>query len=267
MAADLNGKSARRSIMANRHLREAQAFSLDDGPTSLMGSPKRMEKPVETAKAPAEIREYMDTGRRLNILGQSDPSFPRVSSALKCWDLFCNHTCRTRNSYVDPHFPNAELAILTWSSFLPAGRTFRMYLSHLVQLKGRQLNDCDATSRYAGRVKAAVKGQSKSKDCCIAARPVVSKDHLCRSVRASSSRHEFSLLVILGWIILLCVKSAALQMMRGAPPGNMPGTAQVNSHSVRGPVGGCLVLKLRRRRHMTPGSAPKRSCRRKVCDP
>ena len=42
---------------------------------------------------------------------------------------------------------------------------------------------------------------------------------------------------------------------------------QANSQSARGVVGGCLALKLRRRKHMASGAIRKRSCCREGYDP
>ena len=43
-----------------------------------------MRKLIEAAGAPAEIRERMVPGRRLNTRGQPYLSFPRVSFGRKC---------------------------------------------------------------------------------------------------------------------------------------------------------------------------------------
>ena len=83
-------------------------------------------------------------------------------------------------------------------TFLPAGRTFRMYLAHLA--KGRQPNDCDATSWYTQSVVAATKWRPKSKDCPFAARPAISKGQLCQLVRTFSFCDVFTLRASIGWI-------------------------------------------------------------------
>ena len=62
-----------------------------------------------------------------------------------------------------------------------------MYFSHLG--KGRQLNDCDASSWYTDRAEAAANGFSKSKDCSFGARPAVSTEQLCKLVRTFFFRH------------------------------------------------------------------------------
>ena len=72
MAATLKGDAAEGSKLELHNAREAQALSLDEEGASLGGLPKRMKKLVGTAWAPAGIRECMDSGRGLNILGQSD---------------------------------------------------------------------------------------------------------------------------------------------------------------------------------------------------
>ena len=70
-----------------------------------------------------------------------------------------------------------------------------MYLAHLV--KWRHLNDCDATSWYTDRLKAAAKALPESKDCFFAARPAISKDQLCQFVRTCSLRDESALFAAL----------------------------------------------------------------------
>ena len=76
-----------------------------------------------------------------------------------------------------------------------------MYLAHPV--KGCQLNDCGATSWYTDRAKAAAKGQSRSKDCSVAARLAVPKDQLRQLVRTFFLRDEFTLLAVLRWMLVL----------------------------------------------------------------
>ena len=51
------------------------------------GSTERATKLAEAASSRTQIREYVDSGRGRNILGQSDSSLACVSSGLKCWDL------------------------------------------------------------------------------------------------------------------------------------------------------------------------------------
>ena len=118
-------------------LSEAQMLSLGEENAPFGGPPKRAGKLVKSEVAPAEIRECMGSGRRLNILRRSDLSLERLSSGLKRRGIFCD-------LFLIPRFPTTELAVLGRSSVFPAGRTFRMYLSHLVT--GRQLDYFDATS-------------------------------------------------------------------------------------------------------------------------
>lgn len=107
MAAELKGESAGSSIIGSHHLREARAFGFDEERGSLGGPSKRTRKLVEAARAPAEIRGYMDSGGRLNILRQFDRRVACVSAGLKCWGLFCDLN-------MVPRFPPAELALLRW---------------------------------------------------------------------------------------------------------------------------------------------------------
>ena len=93
------------------------------------------------------------------------------------------------------YFPPTEFAVLRWTSYSSAERTLRMFLAHLV--KGRHLNDCDATSWYTDRLKAAAKALPESKDCFFAARPAISKGQLCQLVRTCSLRDKFALFAAL----------------------------------------------------------------------
>ena len=102
-----------------------------------------MHKVVESAGAPAGIREYADTGGRLTFWKQADLSVACVSSGLEFWSLFSDLN-------MIPHFPPSGLAGLRRRSSFPLGRALHMYLSHLV--KGRQPNDCDPTSWYPKRI-------------------------------------------------------------------------------------------------------------------
>ena len=179
MAAELLGNSADESNLGEHHRREVRRLSLGDALASLGGPSKRMKKLIDAARAPAGIREFLDSGRKLKLLRQTDLSFQRISSGLRCWGLFCDLNML-------PHFPPTELAVLRWSSFFSAGRTFRMYLAH--PAKGFQLNNCDATSRYTGRVKAAAGGLCNLKNCPFAARPAASRGQL-RQLRDAFRRN------------------------------------------------------------------------------
>ena len=110
-------------------------------------------------------------------------------------------------------------------------------------------------------------GLSKARDCSFAARSAVSPGQLCQLVRTFSLQDEFTLFAVIGWILLLRIKSEAIPTRRKIPTENMSEFCQAGSHSVLGMVGRRLVLKLRRRRHMAPGSILKRSrfCEAKIC--
>ena len=127
-----------------------------------------------------------------------------------------------------------------------------MNLAHLAE--GRQLDDCDATSRCTDRVEATAEGLSKSVDCAFDARPAVTKEQPCQLARTCSLRYEFALLVVASWIFLLRVESRAILVWRGEPTENMSGMGQVRSHSVQGMAGGHFALKLLRRKLMDPGA-------------
>ena len=79
MAAELGGESAEISRKRSRHIREAQASS-SGREQAYSGGPTK-----STRQSATKIREAMDSGRSLNILGQSDLSFPCFGSCFKCW--------------------------------------------------------------------------------------------------------------------------------------------------------------------------------------
>lgn len=122
LAAEFKGDSAEESSVGTHHLREAQKLTLDDDQATPGAPAKRMGKLIEAAKAPAEPREYMDSGRGLNVLGRTDMSLQWVGSGLKCRGRF-------RDPNMIPHFLPTELAVLRRSSLFSAGRTFRTYLA------------------------------------------------------------------------------------------------------------------------------------------
>ena len=124
-----------------------------------------MTKLTEVARTPAEIREFLDSGRSRNIFRRTDLSSQCVGSELKCWGL-----------PLDPNAISMRFR-LPLVGRPPRGRTFRKFLAHLV--RGRQPSGCDATTWYSDRVKAAAKGCSKSKDCPLAARHAVPSAQLC----------------------------------------------------------------------------------------
>ena len=83
MAADLKGKSAEESEWGSHRRRDAQGLSLDDAAVPSCGPAKRMMKVTQDARSPAEIRESMYSGRRLNMIRQTDLRLARVSSGIK----------------------------------------------------------------------------------------------------------------------------------------------------------------------------------------
>ena len=95
---------------------------------------------------------------------------------------------------------------------------------------------------------------SKARDCSFAARPAVSKEQLRQLVRAFALQDEFTLLAAIRWIFLLRIKSEAIPTTRKIPTENMSEFGQASFRSSLGMVGGCLALKLRRRKHMASGS-------------
>ena len=161
MAAELKGESAEESKLETHHLRDAHELSLDTGEASVGGPAERIKKFAQDARAPAAIREFMGSGRKLNVPRRADLSLACVSSRLRRWGVFCGLN-------VIPHFPPTELSVLRLSFFFPPGGALRMYPAHLA--KGRQLNDCDASSWCTDGVKAAETGLSKTRDCFFADR-------------------------------------------------------------------------------------------------
>ena len=138
------------------------------------------------------------------------------------------------------------------------GRTFSMYLAHLV--KGCQLNDCDATSQLNTRVRGVARGLTRSKDTSRTKRPALSKARARELVSRFSRNDGIAPLAVLSWILLLRVKSEGFLTRRSLPLEDMSDTGPANSHSARGLAGGRLVLKLYRRRHVSTGAIPSRCC-------
>ena len=200
----------------------------------------------------------MESGRRLSVLRQTDLRLARVCLELKCWGLFCDLN-------VIPHFPPTELAALRRSPFFLLGETFSMYLAHLV--KGCQLDDCDATSRLTLSVRGAARCLAGSKGTSFTNLPALSRAQLGELVSRFSFNDECTLLAALSWIFLLRAKSEAIPMRRRPPFEDMSDAGPAYSHSVLGRVGGRLVLKLHRRKHMSSGALPSRGCCRESYAP
>ena len=118
-----------------------------------------------------------------------------------------------------------------------------MYLSLL--MKGRQPNDCDATSSHTGSVEAATKGLSKSGDYFSATRAAVSKEQLRQLVRIFSLRSELSRFAA---ISRMGRAIGAIPTRRWEPAEAEKG--QADAHSVLGMAGCRLMLKFRRRRRV-----------------
>ena len=94
----LRGDPAERSDTGLHQLREAHMLSLGEENAPPEGPTKRMSTFVESPREPAEIREFADSGRKLNIRRQSDFGFACDSSGPKCWGLFCGLNQIPRNA-------------------------------------------------------------------------------------------------------------------------------------------------------------------------
>ena len=82
MAAELEGEFAEESELGSHHLREAQNLSVGDAAAPAGAPAKRTRKLMQDARAPAEIREFMDSGGKLNVLRRADLSLACVSSGI-----------------------------------------------------------------------------------------------------------------------------------------------------------------------------------------
>ena len=101
-----------------------------------------------------------------------------------------------------------------------------MHLSHPVE--GGQLDDCGATARYCGKVKAVAKGLSKSKGSSFATGPAVSRLQLCKLVRWFSLPDEFTLPAVIGWIRLLRIETEFIPTRRREPAEKTSKSGQAN---------------------------------------
>ena len=138
MAATLKGGAAESSKLELHNAREAQDLSLDEESASQGGPTNRIKKLGGTARAPAEIRECMDSGRGLNNPGLSDRSLACVSSGLKNRSILSRPkphsrlasrgTCSSAAEFLHP-----SQADLSHVSLAPRSRTpARLLQRHLV---------------------------------------------------------------------------------------------------------------------------------------
>ena len=85
----------------------------------------------------------------------------------------------------------SELAVLRWISFLPGGRTFRMFPAHLVT--ACQLNDSDATSRFTEK-----RGQLRR--ACGNLKTAPQRHDRSSPVRFFSLGYGFTVFIVISWI-------------------------------------------------------------------
>ena len=132
------------------HVRADKGWRLDVLGLSSGGPAKRAKELVETAKALREFREFMDSGRGPNILRQSEMDsyslrFPRCD--------MLEPLLRPRRT---PPLSSFGTRCPTAEALRPGGAE----LPHISETPatGCQLNDCDATLRFTGKVEAVAKG-------------------------------------------------------------------------------------------------------------
>ena len=250
LADRITGTSVNETMMGRASRNAARAAGVE-AEEMLKGGPRRkMAKIADKAESYEQIQKFEAMGSRANVMRSCDLSLKSVASGIRCWGSFCELTGRQ-------HFPPTEEAVLAWSAYFGAGRTFQMYLPHLEKaciMMGHSL------SWKTRAVTQAAKGLAKAGDRIQEPKPAVSKALFMKIISRNPMNAPFVQAVWVSWIFLLRVQSECLQLVRQMPHEKMDAETILQSPAVIGLEKGQLVIKLHRRKHMAEGSRMVRKC-------
>ena len=140
-----------------------------------------------------------------------------------------------------------------------------MYSAHPVE--GRQLNDCDAASRFTDKVEAVAHGLYKPGDGSLSARPATKRQQPCQPARSFSFHDGLTLLAAVSWIFFPRVSSEGIPTRKARLTLAIGERRPSNSRSVHGFVDRRLALKLHRSRRRASGPTHSRACCCERVDP
>ena len=250
LADKIAGASVDETTMG-RAAREAASAAGISADEIMKGGPrKKLARIADRAESSEQIQRFEAMGSRANIMRSCELSLKSVASGIRCWAHFCQNSGRQ-------HFPPTEEAVLAWSAYFGAGRTFQMYLPHLE--KACSMLGYDLSWKTRAVVQAA-KGLAKAGDRIHEPKPAVSKALFVRIMNRNPINEPFVQAVWVSWMFLLRVQSECLQLVRQLPHERMDEDTVLQSPAVIGLEKGQLVIKLHRRKHMPGGARMVRKC-------
>ena len=159
-----------------------------------------------------------------------------------------------------PHFPPTEEGVLGRPSFFGAGRSFKIYVTHLEM--ARLLLGVDAGWKTRAGAAAGYR-LAKEGDRSLTPRPAISKARLCELVTSLSLQYELALIALIGRAFLLRIPSDCSPLIRQQAGEDLDSETRLARRAVIGISGARLVIKLNRRKHMATGSRLARVC---ICE-
>ena len=191
-----------------------------------------------------QIMEFPKAGAQLNLLRSCGASLRSAAVGIRRWGRF-------RDAETRAHLPPTEGGALAWSSFLGAGRSFRVYVARLE--KACLLSGLGASWRTKA-VDTADRGLAQAGDRSFSRRPAISRAQLCELVTSLSLRGELGLIGLIGWAFPPRIPSECHSPCPQRAGEDLDTEVRLHRRAAIGTSEGKLAIKLNRQRHMAAGS-------------
>ena len=254
LLADLiSADSVKNTELAERFALINKQFDLSEGSSSL-GPAAKIRKIALASDDSKRIADLCSKGSQLNTLLQVNYSLKAVASGLRRWGMFCE-------SLREPHFPPTAKRVSQWSFMFPPGKTFGLYVAHLLkacQLLGISDQWC------SHEVRGIIKGLKNAKVPSMAPKSAISPAILAAIVKKEGFGSEFAQLALISYAFLLRVFSEALPLTRAVHSGDLDEFSDLEGPPIIGMLRGAdsekLTIKFRRRKNINKCGVIKRGC-------
>ena len=151
-----------------------------------------------------QLLRFLSSGAQRNILQQVRATLPCVASGLSCYLSFCSLLG------IAP-MPPSSTVVQQWGTIFGAGRTFQLYVGHLV--KACQLLNIDVSWRDDA-VRAVIKGLANKPTRIQRFSNSLTPEWLDKLIRLESWESEFALLAYITFLFMMRLPSEALPLRR-----------------------------------------------------
>ena len=252
----LSQSPRRKNIDDSRYAkRHSSAEGIHELPANFntLGHASEIQKLAVSSASSTEILSPRNNGVALNIVTQCRDSLPSVAAGVQCYSAFCD---LVGAAYFPPTYANVK----RWGSLFNHGKTFGLYVNHLV--KGCQISDI--ATDWDNSIRAADKGLQNIQDLSVKFDNFAPKEIFVALIRHEGLDTEIGRLFYVAFIFLLRVQSEGLPMQRASSSDRLLDKSPISAHPIIGLryIAGedRLVLKLKTRRNVRHGSVLTRPC-------